>query len=836
MDQKHDSIKQETTTEETGKNEPGFEIVEETNADNHARVVSMLSLELWNASVETMTLDEMSNRTHFERESLKHFMVEDFGDWLDLEAVGFDEDEEIFFKRPGWIWSIGTISSVTDRVKIENDRGDRVECCTTLDVCENLLPGDKVLVVEYKKNPEEVWIAAIFSQPARHIVCGIHAFDLRRKRIDTVFASNPNFWMARIELDEPWMMPEGIRTLSFDVELNPRPVGYIDPPSGRICKVFQNADNLTGEIDVALAKYDIPQFFDESVIQEVQALPAMPTDVGALERKDLRDIEFVTIDGEDARDFDDAVWCTPIEDGWRLIVAIADVSSYVSEGSALDREALKRATSIYFPNRVIPMLPERLSTDLCSLKPGVDRAALVCDMQVGLDGIVTGYRFYPALIRSRARLTYKAVWAALQGETKELVANGGDVKEVRCLYELYKAFSAARKVRGAIDFQATDTQLDFDDQGFVKAIHRAQRNDAHRIIEECMLAANVSAADFIERHWAISLYRIHEAPTADKLKVLRAILSSLGCSLGGEEKPSAYDFEQVLDALKATPTYELVQAAMLRSMQRAVYSPDNCGHYGLNYQAYVHFTSPIRRYPDLLVHRTIRAILEHRDYEPALTGNFEAWLDGSNARRLKREMQLRLKKQGNQTHPVQSLENFRKLGLICSAAERRADDVTREVENRLKCRYINKFSGQTLEGTVSGVIASGIFVMLDDPKVEGFIHVSKIGFDYYDFYESSNTLCGRNSGEKFCVGRRVTATVRPVDAEQMRVEFTLPEENERDFEFSPKYRMRNFDWRDDWDDFDDDWDEDDFDEFVPKKRKKSKKKKKVKKSQESSEN
>lgn len=827
----------QTKTKKKTPQAAGLEIIKprkQRGSSDEALIVSRICFVLWQAK-DGVTLADMSRTTGFEAESLKTFATEKDGLWyMDMPFVGYDREKNQFFRKEGWRWFTATVSNVSDHVLIENDRGERVDCETLLDVCENMLPGDRVLACEADGRTDTVWIAALLEQPARRYICPLDYLDLRKKALKSLRPVSRFFTMASIDLDKPWQVPGG-RDVKIQVETDPRPLGFTGTPTGHVVKVIEDADTSSGELEVALAKYDLPHIFSEAVVKEAEALPSDPGAEEADERIDLRDIGFMTIDGEDSRDFDDAVWCTPVKSGWRLLVAIADVSHYVTEGSALNKEALNRATSVYFPSCVIPMLPEKLSNGLCSLNPGVDRAVLVCDMMVGTDGLVSAYQFYPALIHSHARLTYTAVWAALQGKSDDLIGRGGSLDDIKVLYDLYKAFRAARVRRGAIDFETTETQFELDEKGLIKAIHRRDHNDAHRLIEECMLAANVCAADFIGRKKAMSLFRIHEPPAADKLAALRATLSSMHLRLGGGDKPGAADFEKVLACLKESPVSDVVQAAMLRSMQRAVYSPDNCGHYGLNYPAYTHFTSPIRRYPDLLVHRTIRALLSRRKYSPVFEGDFTRLMDGFNGRKLTRENAERAQNRETPVaaRQVKQLEVWRELGLICSAAERRADDASREVVSWLKCRYISQFCGKSFEGTVTGVIAAGLYVTLDDPYVEGFVHVSKIGPDYYEFDASENTMTGRSGREKFYIGKRVKATVESADTETLRVDFTIYTGEREGFGSRGFGRRRFDDWDfDDDDDDGDDWssfrEDFDFDEDFPKPRKKRKKKNKNK--------
>jgi ribonuclease R len=453
---------------------------------------------------------------------------------------------------------------------------------------------------------------------------------------------------------------------------------------------------------------------------------------------DLPDVRLVTIDGEDARDFDDAVYCEPIaRTGWRLVVAIADVSHYVEAASPLDRDAQSRSTSVYFPRRVIPMLPESLSNGLCSLNAGVDRLALVCDMVIGTRGAIKAYQFYPALIRSHARLTYSEVWEALsvpgsaaQRRQEPLLIH------LRHLHQLYERLAAARAQRGALDLDTAETQIICDANGRIERIVARVRNDAHRLIEESMLAANVCAADFLHRGRQAGLYRVHEGPTPTKLDALRTSLRALGLALDGAADPTPADYAKLLQAIRARPDGHLLQTMVLRSMQQAVYSPHNAGHFGLAYEAYAHFTSPIRRYPDLLVHRGLKALLAKRRYEPQLFGP-----------------------DGTQQDCGSALACWEKLGILCSANERRADEASRDVEAWLKSYYVRERTGETFTGAISAVVPFGVFVVLDELFVEGLVHVSELGTEYFHFNEVLHELRGERTGLRFRLGEQVNVRV-----------------------------------------------------------------------------
>ncbi len=542
-------------------------------------------------------------------------------------------------------------------------------------------------------------------------------------------------------------------------------------PAGRVDRVIGRLDEADVELEVAMQRFELPSEFPAEVLDEAGAMPDRVPASEARTRVDLRDIPFVTIDGEDARDFDDAVWCGRQDAGWRLLVAIADVSHYVRPGSPLDKEAQNRCTSVYFPRKVIPMLPEKLSNGLCSLNPDVDRCTFVCDMLVDESGKVTAYQFYPALIHSHARLTYTAVWAAIQGDTAGIVRRGADPEDILRLHGLYKAFAEARRSRGAIDFETAETQFEFDPQdGRIVAIKRREHNDAHRLIEECMLAANVCAADFVARAKDGSLYRVHEPPAPERLQALRATLSSFRLQLRGGNKPTAQHFGEVLLALKGRSCCETVQMAMLRTMQQAMYSPDNVGHYGLNYPAYTHFTSPIRRYPDLLVHRTIRAILAGKRYRPAVEVDPSRLMGSHAGMVIQKKLETAVKSDRQQgADPVHAA--WVRLGAMASAAERRADEASRDVTAWLKCKYAETLGKKAYQGTITGVNPAGLYVALDDLYIEGFVHISRVGPDYYVYDENAGTITGEVSNVRYRIGDKITVRIFSIDEASRNIEF-----------------------------------------------------------------
>ncbi len=506
-------------------------------------------------------------------------------------------------------------------------------------------------------------------------------------------------------------------------------------PIGQIIDILGNYADPGMEIEIALRKHDLPFEFSAVAMVEAEKYPEKIRKSEWSDRVDLRDVPLVTIDGETARDFDDAVFAERKDKGWRLVVAIADVSHYVKPGMALDREAMERGNSVYFPRRVIPMLPEKLSNGLCSLNPDVDRLAMVCDMDINTRGRIKDFRFYPAVFRSKARLTYTQVWNWLSKETKpESDLHISLQPHLQALYALFKVLLRARHRRGAIDFETIETMMLFDDQSKIENIVPTTRNDAHRVIEECMLAANVCASAFLQKHKQTCLYRVHEGPTPEKLEGLNNFLKEFGLTLPGGDDPTAKDYAALLEAVKNRPDAQLLQTVMLRSLRQAMYSPDNVGHFGLSYEHYTHFTSPIRRYPDLLVHRSIKAVLKEKHYSP---GDWE------------------------------------QIGLHCSMTERRADEATRDVVNWLKCYYMRDRIGEEFDGTIASVVPFGVFVALDEVYVEGLVHVSELGEDYFQFDSTKHQMLGERSGQRFRLGDRMRVRLVRADLESGRIDFVL---------------------------------------------------------------
>lgn len=509
------------------------------------------------------------------------------------------------------------------------------------------------------------------------------------------------------------------------------------PPIGRVKEVLGEHDAPGMEVDIAVRRHALPEQWPDEVIAEAARFGAEVEEEDKASRWDLRALPLVTIDGEDARDFDDAVWCAPTPKGWRLIVAIADVAHYVRTGAALDREARRRGTSVYFPGRVLPMLPEALSNGLCSLRPEVDRLCVACEMFIDRDGRILRSRFREALMRSQARLVYEEV-ADLLGARRAGAASSLGVapEQLRHLHALFGVLHRARRQRGALDLDSAESRILLDEAGEVVAIEARRRTDAHRLIEECMIAANVAAARFLARHQRRFLYRVHEGPTKEKAEELRAFLAPLELRLGGGEDPRPQDYAGLIEQIRSRPDAALVHTVLLRSLAQAVYTPVNAGHFGLALGAYSHFTSPIRRYPDLIAHRAIKEVLR------SLPDSGSPQVPGA----------------------------MRALGEHTSMTERRAEGATREVEFRLKCRFMQGRVGEVHHGQVSGVTGFGLFVTLEDFGVDGLVHVSALGGDYFHYDPARHEMRGERSGRVFRLGDRLEVVVSRVDPGEGKID------------------------------------------------------------------
>ncbi|MCF1426505.1 MAG: ribonuclease R [Shewanella sp.] len=531
------------------------------------------------------------------------------------------------------------------------------------------------------------------------------------------------------------------------VELTRRPGRYVKA-AGKVTEVLGEQMAPGMEIEIALRNYDLPHQWSAVIEKKLRRIPDEVTEAEKQYRVDLRHLPLVTIDGEDARDFDDAVYAERKRGGgWRLWVAIADVSHYVRTGSALDVEARSRGNSVYFPSQVIPMLPEKLSNGLCSLNPAVDRLCMVAEMTISTKGALTGYKFYPAVMHSHARFTYTQVAAMLEGEPG-LPEHQPLLPHLQVLQELYLTLDEQRAQRGAIGFETVETQFIFNEQRKIDKIVPRVRNQAHKIIEECMILANVAAAKFVKKHKGEVLYRVHETPSEQKLTQFREFLAERGLSLGGGAEPQPIDFQLLMESITDRPDAQLIQVMLLRSMRQAIYTADNEGHFGLALEAYSHFTSPIRRYPDLVLHRVIRYLLakERGDSD-------EKWT-----------------KDGGYHYQLEELDQ---LGQECSNTERRADEATRDVSDWLKCEFMQDHVGDTFEAVIASVTSFGLFVRLNDLFIDGLVHISSLGSDYYQFDPMRQRLIGEATGQIYQVGDPVTVKVAAVNLDDRQIDLLM---------------------------------------------------------------
>lgn len=515
---------------------------------------------------------------------------------------------------------------------------------------------------------------------------------------------------------------------------------------GRIVHILGDHMAPGMEIEVAIHAHGIPYEWPEDVLAEVNKIPQQVGEADIKGRVDLRHLPFVTIDGQDAKDFDDAVYCyTKPKGGYQLYVAIADVSHYVSPGSALDQEAARRGNSVYFPGKVVPMLPEALSNGICSLNPHVDRLCMVAEVAITADGKISRSRFYRGVFHSKARLTYTQVGSWLE-EGKAAPDHAAVWPVLQDLYALYGILLKGRKIRGAMDFETTETLIKFDENRKIQRIVPVVRNDAHRLIEECMLVANVATARFLEKAKIPTLYRVHATPDENKIIALREFLGELGLKLGGGKKPQPKDFQATLASVGDKPEKHLIETVMLRSLKQAQYVEENDGHFGLAYHAYTHFTSPIRRYPDLLIHRALGHLIDN----PSLREEVDA---------------------AEESGFGYNKEDMGRLGKHCSTTERRADEATREVVAWLKCEYMQDKLGEVFEGTISAVTGFGIFVELKDIYVEGLVHITSLKNDYYTFDATKHRLHGARTGQVYRLGDPITVLVARVDLDERKIDF-----------------------------------------------------------------
>jgi len=535
------------------------------------------------------------------------------------------------------------------------------------------------------------------------------------------------------------------------VELTRRPGRFVKA-AGKVTEVLGKQMAPGMEIEIALRNYDLPHTWSAVIEKKLRRIPDEVTEADKVGRVDLRHLPLVTIDGEDARDFDDAVYAeVKPSGGWRLWVAIADVSYYVRTDSALDTEARARGNSVYFPSQVIPMLPEKISNGLCSLNPQVDRLCMVAEMTVSAKGKLSGYKFYPAVMHSHARFTYTQVAAMLEGG---LIAAEHQAlfPHLQCLQSLYLALDEQRALRGAIAFETIETQFIFNEQRKIDKIVPRARNQAHKIIEECMILANVSAAKFVKKHKGDVLYRVHDAPSEQKLANFKEFLAERGLTMGGGLEPTPADYQNVMLQIADRPDAELIQVMLLRSMRQAIYSPDNEGHFGLALEEYAHFTSPIRRYPDLVLHRVIRYLLAKERGEAT-----EKWTQDGGYHYL--------------------LDELDQLGEECSTTERRADEATRDVSDWLKCEFMQDHVGDTFDAVIASVTNFGLFVRLNDLFIDGLVHISSLGSDYYQFDPMRQRLIGENTGQIYQVGDPVTVKVAAVNLDDRQIDLMMLGDN-----------------------------------------------------------
>jgi ribonuclease R len=601
---------------------------------------------------------------------------------------------------------------------------------------KTLMHNDQVLVHVVNKQKKGRQEAAVVKVLARNTHQLVGRF-VKEKGFYLVVADNQ-------KIAQPILIPKEARAHAKKgqiviVEMVQQPTQY-HQPIGKIVEILGQHKAPGMEIEVAIRSHDLPYQWPEAVKKQIKSFKTTVPESAKVDRVDLRDIALVTIDGEDARDFDDAVYCKKTAKGWKLLVAIADVSHYVAVDSPLDVEAKNRSTSVYFPEQVIPMLPEILSNGLCSLKPEVDRLCLVCELYIDQQGQIKRSRFFEAVMRSHARMTYTEVAQLLAGGHPKLAKKYASLlADLQQLYALYKVMQPAREQQGCLDFDTQESKIIFGKNRKIKQIIPTERNEAHKLIEVFMISANQAAAKFLIRKKMPRLLRIHAAPSVEKLLKLRTFLSEMGLHLTGGDKPSPLDFMALLTSVQKRMDAHLIQTVLLRSMSQAVYSPDTQGHFGLALEAYTHFTSPIRRYPDLIVHRAIRHCLQHTNAD-----NFSY-----------------------------HFEDMAGLGLHCSTNERRADEATREVINWLKCDYMADKLGEEFTGIISAVTSFGFFVALNKIYVEGLVHISCLSNDYFHFDAISHHLKGERTGVRYRLGDSVKIKVAGVNLDEKKIDFEL---------------------------------------------------------------
>ncbi len=601
----------------------------------------------------------------------------------------------------------------------------------------SLLHGDRAVVRQIKldnKGRREGALVEVLKRANQRVIGRFH----KEKNVSFVAPDNPRLHQDVLISEKVTI--EARHGQFVLVEITQQPDRHIQP-IGKVVEIIGDTMDINMATDIAIRSYDLPCNWSDKVKHAIGKLNARIDPDELKRRQDLRSLAFVTIDGEDARDFDDAVFCQRRRGGWRLLVAIADVAHYVKPDTGLDKEARKRGTSVYFPRRVIPMLPEVLSNDLCSLKPGVDRLSVVCELNIDKQGKVGKYKFIKAVIRSAARLSYNEMAAVvIDREQAVRKKHHSIVADLDKLYDLYRILHAYRKQQALIEFSTVETKFEFNKRGKIKNIHPLIRNDAHRIIEEFMLTANIAAGSYLQTNRIPALYRVHDSPAPEKLEEVKNFLKQAGLSLGKNSTPRAADYAALLERAQAREDTHLIEMILLRSMPLAVYSADNIGHFGLGFDVYAHFTSPIRRYPDLLTHRAIEHLLANKR-------------DGF----------------------MYEQKQMAALGEHCSSVERRAEEATRDVAQRMKCIYMKQHVGDTFAGVITSVTSFGLFVELDDIYVEGLIHISTLPLDYYHYDAVGHSLHGERKGRKFKLTNRIRVTVSRVDVDERKIDFDLVE-------------------------------------------------------------
>ena len=671
----------------------------------------------------------------------------------DIEALrrrlrAMERDGQLVSDRQGQYAIVERLECLSGKVSTRRDGSGWVTAKNGTEIyldakeMEQVFPGDEVCVnVLGHHRRRKVLEGRISEVLVRHTQQVVGRFHEENGGISFIKPENPyihqNILLSLLKL--PAVHPKhGDFVL---VQILAQPTRHTQP-IGQVIEVLGHERTSTSMTEMAIRAHHLPHEWPQAVLDEVDQIADELTVTPEMmkDRQDWRTFKFVTIDGEDAKDFDDAVYCEKTAEGWDLYVAIADVSYYVRVGTALDTEAQLRGNSVYFTDRVIPMLPEKLSNGLCSLKPEVDRLTLGCRLKINQKGQVTQYEFSKSVIHSKARLTYTKVADILENPKSEWLPSVLSVMDsLKALHQVFHLLFTAREERGALDFDTIETRMILGADGQIQKIIPVKRNVAHRLIEESMLAANVAAAEFLLKHKAEGVFRIHEPPRAEKLDDLRSFLKLRGLVLQGGEAPTPKDLSRLLKSIENRADYALIQTVILRSMNQAVYSPGNVGHYGLAYEAYTHFTSPIRRYPDLLVHRVIRLILDQGD--KAAVRYLESTLVD--------------------------------LASSLSHTERRADEASRDVEHALKCTFMEQHIGEEFEGVVTGVTHFGFFVMLDHLYVDGLVHVTSLKQDYYHFDEVQHALIGERSRRIYRLGDRVKVKVMGVNVDDRKIDFEL---------------------------------------------------------------